>query len=191
MNHQVTRQILWNVPIAFIVMMYALLFVLLCVFVWRGIYWWRRVALGTAEESRVDQLLGRLWIALRDGAGEGTVVKETWGWMHNTFYVAFVGLFIGTSIWTSPRSSQDRQGSDNSALRESFWIETSRCPERLSAAVTLNGTQKPGGFAGSSSRRLSPRCSSKATCTMRREMNRNTSLRVTRPTMWQSTKGQH
>ena len=98
MNYQITRQILWNVPIAFIVVMYALLFALLCAFVWRGAYWWRRVTLGTAEESRVDQPFRRLWIALIDGVGEGTVVRESWGWMRYTFYVAFVGLFIGTSI---------------------------------------------------------------------------------------------
>ena len=35
---------------------------------------------------------------MRDGVGQGFVGRETWGWMHYMFLVAFIGLFIGTSI---------------------------------------------------------------------------------------------
>ena len=97
MNEHVTREILWNVPIAFIVLMYALLAVLLAGFVFVGVYWYRRVRLGAPEE-RFDQLARRTWLALRDGVGQGYVVREAWGWMHYAFYVGFVGLFIGTCI---------------------------------------------------------------------------------------------
>lgn len=37
-------------------------------------------------------------MAFRDGVGQGYVGRESWGWMHYSFLVAFVGLFIGTSI---------------------------------------------------------------------------------------------
>lgn len=97
MDHHVTRQILWNVPIVFIVAMYALLAVLVVGFALVGIYWYRRVRLG-GPEARFDHPLGRAWMALRDGIGQGAVVRETWGWMHYSFYVGFVGLFIGTTI---------------------------------------------------------------------------------------------
>ena len=97
MNEHVTREILWNVPIVFIVLMYTLLAFLLAGFVLAGIYWYRRVRLGGPEE-RFDQLALRAWLALRDGIGQSYVVRETWGWMHYAFYVGFVGLFIGTCI---------------------------------------------------------------------------------------------
>jgi len=97
MNEHVTREILWNVPTAFIVLMYALLAVLLAGFVFAGVYWYRRVQLGGTEE-RFDQLARRTWLALRGAVGQGYVVREVWGWMHYAFYVGFVGLFIGTCI---------------------------------------------------------------------------------------------
>lgn len=97
MNLQVTRQILWNVPIAFIVIMYALLAVLLAALLLVGIYWYRRVLLGKPE-ARFDHPALRAWMALHDGIGQGWVVRETWGWMHYAFYVGFIGLFIGTTV---------------------------------------------------------------------------------------------
>ena len=97
MNERITREILWNVPVAFIALMYALLAVLLAAFVFAGVYWYRRVRLGSPEE-RFDQLARRTWLALRDALGQGYVVREAWGWMHYAFYVGFVGLFIGTCI---------------------------------------------------------------------------------------------
>ncbi len=40
----------------------------------------------------------RAILALRDSFGQGVVIRETWGWMHYAFYVAFVGLLLGTTI---------------------------------------------------------------------------------------------
>ena len=97
MNQQLTRRILWNVPVAFIVIMYALLALLLAAFVYAGMYWYRRIALG-ASEDRFDQLVRRTALAARDALGQGFVVREHWGWMHYSFYTAFIGLFIGTTI---------------------------------------------------------------------------------------------
>ncbi len=97
MNQQVTRQILWNIPLAFIVIMYALLVLLGAAFVYAGMYWYRRIALGTSDD-RFDQILRRTLLAARDSLGQGYVVRERWGWMHYSFYTAFIGLFIGTTI---------------------------------------------------------------------------------------------
>ena len=97
MNEQVTRQILWNIPVAFVVIMYALLAVLGVAFVYAGMYWYRRITLGTSED-RFDQLIRRTLLAARDALGQGFVVRERWGWMHYSFYTAFIGLIIGTTI---------------------------------------------------------------------------------------------
>jgi Fe-S oxidoreductase len=97
MNQQVTREILWNIPAAFIIIMYALLALLGAAFVYAGMYWHRRIALGTGED-RFDQLPRRAALAARDAVGQGFVVREHWGWMHYSFYTAFIGLFIGTTI---------------------------------------------------------------------------------------------
>jgi hypothetical protein len=54
---------------------------------------------GTPEaRPRFDQLWRRVFLAFRDGVGQGYVGRESWGWMHYTFLVAFIGLFIGTSL---------------------------------------------------------------------------------------------
>ncbi len=97
MNEQVTRQILWNVPVPFIVLMYSLLGLLIVGFIYAGLKWYRLISLGVAE-NRLDHPVTRLLLALRDSFGQGNVIRETWGWMHYAFYVAFVGLFIGTTI---------------------------------------------------------------------------------------------
>lgn len=97
MNQAITRQILWNVPVAFIVLMYALLAALSVAFVFAAAYWYRRVQLGVPE-CRSDRPLLRAWLMLRDAIGQGYVVRETWGWMHYAMYVGFIGLFIGTNI---------------------------------------------------------------------------------------------
>ncbi|MGO9057538.1 MAG: (Fe-S)-binding protein [Candidatus Binataceae bacterium] len=97
MNEQVTRQILWNIPVAFVVIMYALLAALGVAFVYAGMYWYRRITLGTGED-RFDQLIRRTLLAARDALGQGFVVRERWGWMHYSFYTAFIGLTIGTTI---------------------------------------------------------------------------------------------
>src|SRR5229473_2406255 len=97
MNEQVTRQILWNIPVPFIVLMYSMLALLVAGFIYAGRNWYRTVTLGTPE-NRFDRLPLRTLLALRDSFGQGTVIRESWGWMHYAFYVAFVGLFIGTTI---------------------------------------------------------------------------------------------
>ena len=97
MNEQVTRQILWNIPAPFIVLMYGLLALLMAGFVYAGLRWYRLVTLGVSE-NRLDHPFERLLLSLRDSFGQGNVIRETWGWMHYSFYVAFVGLFIGTTI---------------------------------------------------------------------------------------------
>ncbi len=97
MNEQVTRQILWNIPVPFIVLMYAVLGLLIAGFIYAGLRWYRMVSLG-ASDDRLDHPIRRLLLALRDSLGQGYVIRETWGWMHYAFYVAFVGLFIGTTI---------------------------------------------------------------------------------------------
>ncbi|HUO04140.1 MAG TPA: (Fe-S)-binding protein [Candidatus Binataceae bacterium] len=97
MNEQVTRQILWNVPVPFVVLMYSLLVALVAGFVYAGLKWYRLVTLGVAD-NRTDRPILRLILSLRDSFGQGNVIRESWGWMHYSFYVAFVGLFIGTTI---------------------------------------------------------------------------------------------
>lgn len=97
MNEQVTRQILWNIPIPFIVLMYSLLVVLIAAYLWAGLRWYRRIDLGVAE-NRLDQIPRRVFLSLRDALGQGYVTRESWGWMHYSFYVGFVGLLIGTTI---------------------------------------------------------------------------------------------
>src|SRR5258708_22576146 len=97
MNEQVPRQILWNIPVPFIVLMYGLLALLIVGCVYAFLKWFRLVSLGVSE-NRLDHPVERAILAVRDSFGQGTVIRETWGWMHYTFYVAFVGLFIGTTI---------------------------------------------------------------------------------------------
>src|ERR1700683_1167521 len=98
MNEHITRPILWNVPVAFIVIMYALLVALFAGIADAGWNWYRAVALGQAADSRFDQIFRRAILTLRDAFGQGVVIRESWGWMHYAFYVAFVGLFLGTPI---------------------------------------------------------------------------------------------
>jgi len=99
MNQEVTRQILWNIPAGFVVLLYVMLIPLFASFVYVGMRWYRMVRLGGATaETRLDQPGRRLFMALRDGVGQGFVGRESWGWMHYSFLVAFAGLFIGTSI---------------------------------------------------------------------------------------------
>jgi hypothetical protein len=35
---------------------------------------------------------------VRDTAGHGNMICETWGWFHYAFYVKFPDLFVGTTI---------------------------------------------------------------------------------------------
>jgi Fe-S oxidoreductase len=98
MDQQITRPILWNVPDAFVVIMYALTALWTAAIIYAVWRWYRVVSLGQPEQGRFDQIPRRVILALRDSFGQGVVIRETWGWMHYSFYVAFVGLFIGTVI---------------------------------------------------------------------------------------------
>ncbi|MGH8012259.1 MAG: 4Fe-4S dicluster domain-containing protein, partial [Candidatus Binataceae bacterium] len=99
MNHAITRPILWNVPDSFIIFLYVMLIPLTAAFVYVGYRWYRMVTLGTATpSSRFDQAGRRLFLAFRDGVGQGFVGRESWGWMHYSLLVGFIGLFIGTSV---------------------------------------------------------------------------------------------
>ncbi len=77
--------------------MYGLLGLLIAGFIYAGLRWYRLVSLGVSDD-RLDHPIERLLLSLRDSFGQGNVIRETWGWMHYAFYVAFVGLFIGTTI---------------------------------------------------------------------------------------------
>src|SRR5271156_1204399 len=97
MNHEITRPILWNIPTAFVVIMYGLLAVWMAATAIAIFRWYRIIRLGTPDD-RLDRPVYRAMSALRDAFGQGVVVRESWGWMHYSFYVGFVGLFIGTTI---------------------------------------------------------------------------------------------
>jgi len=97
MNEHVTREILWNIPVSFIIIMYALLVPTIAAFAYAGWRWYRLVSLGQSD-YRIDQPARRLMLTLRDAIGQGNVIRESWGWMHYSFYVAFIGLTIGTTI---------------------------------------------------------------------------------------------
>lgn len=97
MNQQVTREILWNVPVAFRIFLYAMLIPLAAAFVYEGMRWYRMVSLGQPVDCS-DRPQRRLWLLVRDTAGQGNVIRETWGWLHYAFYVGFLGLFTGTTI---------------------------------------------------------------------------------------------
>ena len=97
MNQQVTREILWNVPVAFRIFLYAMLIPLTAALVYEGMRWYRIVSLGQPVDS-LDQSGRRFWLLMRVTAGQGNVIRETWGWLHYAFYVGFLGLFTGTTI---------------------------------------------------------------------------------------------
>ena len=97
MNHAITREILWNVPLSFRIFLYGMLVPLIAVFIYEAMRWYRIVSLGQPID-RLDQPGRRFWLAIRDAAGQGNVVRETWGRIHYAFYVGFLGLFIGTTI---------------------------------------------------------------------------------------------
>jgi hypothetical protein len=97
MNQQVTREILWNVPVAFRIFLYAMLIPLTAAIVFEGLRWYRMVSLGQPVD-RLVQSGRRFWLLMRVTAGQGNVIRETWGWLHYAFYVGFLGLFIGTTI---------------------------------------------------------------------------------------------
>ncbi len=71
MNEQVTRQIFWNIPVPFIVLMYSLLGLLIAGFIYAGLRWYRLVSLGVSD-NRLDHPIERLILSLRDSFGRAT-----------------------------------------------------------------------------------------------------------------------
>ncbi len=61
--------------------------------------WFRIVSLGQPE-NRFDRLVVRLQRALFEGVGQGRVVREPAGVVHQVLLVSFLTLFIGTSLIT-------------------------------------------------------------------------------------------
>ncbi len=98
MDRNITRPILWNVPLAFQVILYGL-FIGLCILYARSAWrWYRIVRLGQPADDRSGDTWRRTMLMMRDAFGQGTVVREPWGWMHYALYAGFMGLFIGTNI---------------------------------------------------------------------------------------------
>ena len=97
MDHQITRQILWNVPVVFQIFMYGMFFVLMGALFYEGWRWYRMISLGQPV-NRFDQPRRRFLLSMRDAVGQGNVIRESWGWTHYAFYVGFLGLVIGTTI---------------------------------------------------------------------------------------------
>lgn len=106
-----TREIFWNAPQVFKEHFFVLLdffygglaFFLFALWgltivypLWR---WYRIVRLGQPE-NRFDNLVLRLQRALFEGVGQGRVVREPAGVVHQVLLVSFVILFLGTSLIT-------------------------------------------------------------------------------------------
>ena len=94
------REILWNLPHAAAIIMYALFGVVLLVIAW-GVY--RRVEayrLGRTErENRFDDLRGRLWDTVRLALGQQRVLHRKFGGLvHLCIFSAFIVLFIVTCL---------------------------------------------------------------------------------------------
>jgi hypothetical protein len=47
------------------------------------------------------------------------VIRETWGWLHYAFYVGFLGLFTGTTLFFSMTRSPRRP--DFSVFPITWW----------------------------------------------------------------------
>ncbi|SRR5216683_3091796 len=67
MDPHVTREILWNIPVGFVVLLYGMLIPLTAAFIYAGLRWYRIVRLGATDpRPRFDQPARRLFMALRD-----------------------------------------------------------------------------------------------------------------------------
>jgi hypothetical protein len=101
MNQQ-SREILWNVPLALKIFLYAMVIPLTVALIYECRRWYRMVILGQPSPGqsvdRLDQPGRLLWLLVRGTARRDNMVRETWGWMHNAFCVGFPGLCIGTTI---------------------------------------------------------------------------------------------
>jgi len=106
-----TREIFWNAPQVFkehvfvvfdffygglAFFLFALWGLAIVYPLWR---WYRIVRLGQPE-NRFDNVWLRLQRALFEGVGQGRVVREPAGVVHQVLLVSFVVLFLGTSLIT-------------------------------------------------------------------------------------------
>jgi hypothetical protein len=88
MDQHVTREILWNIPVGFVVFLHAMLIPLAAAVIYVGRRWYRIVRLGApATRPRFDQPWRRAFMSFRDGVGQGFVGRESWGWMHYAMIV--------------------------------------------------------------------------------------------------------
>lgn len=93
------RDILWDVPTFFIVVMYGLFAFVLALFFYRARFWHRLVNLGeSTTETRFDQPLRRVWLMFTEALAQRRVARGAAGWAHVVFYVGFLGLTFGTTI---------------------------------------------------------------------------------------------
>jgi hypothetical protein len=82
MNQDVTRSILWNIPIGFILLLIfdadsadGSIHLCCCSMVSND------TGGDAGSTSPVDQPWRRFFLAFRDGVGQGYLRRETWGWM--------------------------------------------------------------------------------------------------------------
>jgi hypothetical protein len=107
MDQQVTREILWNIPVGFVIFLYGMLISLATAFIYAGMRCYRIIRLGTTDpRPGFDQPSRRFFMSFRDGVGQGFVGREMRGWMHYAIIVAFVSLFISTTIFLLQRPAR-------------------------------------------------------------------------------------
>jgi hypothetical protein len=74
MNQQITREILWNVPVAFRIFLYGMLLPLAAAFVDEGLRWYRIVSLGQPVDAFyvgfLGLFIGTTIISFNDGIAE-------------------------------------------------------------------------------------------------------------------------
>jgi len=110
-NTEDTRHILWNAPEAFHwalanpwgLFRFGIAFVLFALWgasIILPLLRWMKITSIGKPENRTDQPLRRLRAALLEGFGQGRVVRERSGIMHQLLFVSFLVLFIGTSLIT-------------------------------------------------------------------------------------------
>ena len=106
-----TREILWNAPSFFrehfaVVLHFlglGLPFVLFAVWgltILYPLYRWATIVRLGQPENRFDRLGERLQRALFAGVGQGYVVREPMGVVHQVLFVSFLTLFLGTALIT-------------------------------------------------------------------------------------------
>ena len=87
MEHNVTRQILWNVSLSFEVLLYLLLMLLLGFFVYVGRQWYRIVRLGSKDAPQ-PRKSSRLLVPACDSGSGGFDRRDVGGGAHRPLPVA-------------------------------------------------------------------------------------------------------